>query len=198
MSDDPTNNKSTNRWALGSYNEIALFLLSVSAHLVRLCNISSTDNVLDVACGIGNTAITAKRLKRGAKVTGVDFTPELLAQAKEEASIADAEDIEWKEGNVQDLPFEDETFDVVLSSFGHMFAPNPEIAIKEMLRVTKRDGGRIAFATWPPELANGRMFKAVSKYTSYAFAVNGSSKQQPVSPLLWGFLKSCRNVLVIV
>ncbi len=84
----------------------------------------------------------------GAKVTGVDFTPELLAIAKEEASTAEeAEDIKWKEGNVQDLPFRDETFDAVLSSFGHMFALNPEIDIKEMIRVTKRGGGRIAFST---------------------------------------------------
>jgi ubiquinone/menaquinone biosynthesis C-methylase UbiE len=135
----------------------------------------SNDNILDVACGTVNTSITAKRLKRDAKVTGIDFTPELLAQAKEEAALTEAEDIEWKEGNVQDPPFEDESFDVVLSSFGHMFAPNPEIAIKEMLRVTKRDGGCIAFATWPPELANGRMFEAMSKYISFAPAVNGSS-----------------------
>ena len=91
-----------------------------------------TDNVLDVACGTGNTAITAKRLAN-AKVVGVDFTPELLAQAKEEASLAEVEDIEWKEGNVKDLSFEDESFDVVLSSFGHMFSPHPEVAINEML-----------------------------------------------------------------
>ncbi len=119
------------------YNEFAIFILPVSAHLVRLCNISSSDNILDVACGTGNTAITARRLAN-AKVKGVDFTPELLVQAKVEASLAGAEDIEWKEGNVEDLPFEDESFDVVLSSFGHMFAPHPEVAIKEMLRVTKR------------------------------------------------------------
>jgi ubiquinone/menaquinone biosynthesis C-methylase UbiE len=102
---------------LGSYNEIALFLLPVSAHLVRLCDISSTDNVLDVACGTCNTAITAKRLSGDAKVRGVNFTPVLLTIAKEEASLAGTEDIEWKEGNVENLTFEDETFDVVLSSF---------------------------------------------------------------------------------
>ena len=97
-----------------------------------------SDNVLDIACGTGNTTITAKRLAN-AKVIGVDFTPEILAQAKEEASLAEVEDIEWKEGNVEDLPFEDESFDVVLSSFGHMFSPHPEVAINEMLRVTKRE-----------------------------------------------------------
>jgi SAM-dependent methyltransferase len=183
LSDDLTTNKSTNRWALGSYNEIALFLLPVSAHLVRLCNISSTDNVLDVACGTGNTAITAKRLAN-AKVVGVDFTPELLAQAKEEASLAEVEDIEWKEGNVEGLPFEDESFDVVLSSFGHMFSPHPEVAIKEMLRVTKSGGGgRIAFATWPAELANGRLFEAIAKHMSNSSA---GDELYPPSPILWG------------
>jgi SAM-dependent methyltransferase len=183
LSNDPTTNKSTNRWALGSYNEIALFLLPVSAHLVRLCNISYTNNVLDVACGTGNTAITAKRLAN-AKVVGVDFTPELLAQAKKEASLAEAEDIEWKEGNVEDLPFEDESFDVVLSSFGHMFSPDPELAIKEMLRVTKSGGGgRIAFATWPAELANGRLFAAIAKHMS---SVDNELHPPPPSPILWG------------
>jgi ubiquinone/menaquinone biosynthesis C-methylase UbiE len=180
---DSSIHKSNNVWALGSYIEFAIFILPVSAHLVRLCNISSNDNVLDVACGTGNTAITAKRLKRGAKVTGVDFTPELLAQAKAEASLAEAEDIEWKEGNVQDLPFEDETFDVVLSSFGHMFAPNPEIAIKEMLRVTKRDGGRIAFATWPSELINGKLFEVMTKYISSSSSTSSSITP---SPMQWG------------
>jgi ubiquinone/menaquinone biosynthesis C-methylase UbiE len=96
------------------------FLLFRFQRILYNYAISSNDNVLDVACGTGNSAITAKRLKRGAKVTGVDFTPELLAQAKVEASMAEAEDIEWNEGNVEDLPFENETFDVVLSSFGHI------------------------------------------------------------------------------
>jgi ubiquinone/menaquinone biosynthesis C-methylase UbiE len=102
LTDDPTINKAINTWALGSYNEIALFTLPVSSHLVRLCNISSTDNVLDVACGTGNTAVTIKRLA-DAKVVGVDFTPELLAQAKEEAPLAEVEDIKWKEGSVIDF-----------------------------------------------------------------------------------------------
>ncbi|MGN6623080.1 MAG: class I SAM-dependent methyltransferase [Candidatus Nitrosocosmicus sp.] len=125
-----TSNSSNTVWSLGSYNEFAIFILPVSAHLVKLCNISSGDCVLDVACGTGNTAITAKKMIPGIKVTGIDFTPELLTQAKEQASIADVGDIEWREANVENLPFEDEIFDDVLSSFGHMFAPNPKIAIK--------------------------------------------------------------------
>ena len=124
------NNKSNNVWSLGSYNEFAIFILPVSAHLVRLSNISSGDRVLDVACGTGNTAITARRMVPDIKVTGIDFTPELLAQAKEQATLAEVEDIEWKEANVESLPFEDKIFDVVLSNFGHMFAPHPQVAYK--------------------------------------------------------------------
>ncbi len=176
--------KSRNVWSLGAYNEIAIFALPVSAHLVRLCNISSNDHILDVACGTGNTAITAS-LMTGAKVSGVDFTPELLAIAKEEASIAEeAGDIDWREGNVQDLPFRDEYFDVVLSSFGHMFALNPEIAIHEMIRVTKR-GGSIAFSTWPPELANGRLFEALAKHMPSSPSSTNSPASES-SPMLWG------------
>ncbi len=81
-----------------------------------------------MACGIGNTTITARR--KGAKVTGIDFTPEMLTQAKAEALLVESEDIEWIEGNTEDLPFENIFFDVVLSRFGHMFAPKPDVAIK--------------------------------------------------------------------
>lgn len=100
----------------------------------------------------------------GAKLDGVDFTPDHLALATEEAFLADAQDIEWKEGNIQDLPFKYASFDVVLSTFGHMFALNSEVVIKEIIRVTKRGVGRIAFATWPAELLNGKMFEAMAKH----------------------------------
>jgi ubiquinone/menaquinone biosynthesis C-methylase UbiE len=162
-------------WSLGSYNEIAVHLLPVSAHLVRLCNISSADHVLDVACGTGNTAITAKRMTGAKRVTCIDIIPEMLVQAREQASIAEVNDIEWKEANLENLPFEDEKFDVVLSSFGHMFAAHPQVAIKEMLRVTK-PGGSIAFSTWPAELVNGKLFDIIAKY------IASSSS----SPSQWG------------
>ncbi len=117
-----------------------LFFIPVSAHLVRLCEVSSEDHILDVACDTDNTAITAAR-RTGAKVTGIDFSPQMLTLAKMEADLAGTEGIEWKDGDVEDLPFGDDSFDVVLSSFGHMFAPHPEVVIKEMLRVTKSGGG---------------------------------------------------------
>lgn len=131
-----------------------------AARLVKYAGVKAGDRVLDVACGTGVTAVTAARL--GAKVTGLDLTPQLLERARENSRIAEV-DIDWHEGDVEKLPFEDGAFDVVLSQYGHMFAPRPEIAIAEMLRVLK-PGGTIAFSTWPPELFTGRVFALVPTY----------------------------------
>jgi SAM-dependent methyltransferase len=116
--------------------------------------------VLDVACGTGVAAITAARA--GARVAGLDLTPQLLERARENARLAQV-DVEWREGDAEELPFADETFDVVISQFGHMFAPRPDVTVAEMLRVLK-PGGRIAFSTWPPELFVGSTFKLISQY----------------------------------
>jgi SAM-dependent methyltransferase len=105
-------------------------------------------------------AVTAAR--RGARVTGLDLTPELLEHARENARIAGV-DIEWHLGDVEQLPFEDRSFDFVMSQFGHMFAPRPEVAVAAMLRVLK-PGGTIAFSTWPPELGNGRTMDLIRRY----------------------------------
>ena len=131
-----------------------------AARLVKFASIRSGQNVLDVACGTGVVGITAARL--GANVTGLDLTPELLAHARENAGIATVE-VNWHEGDVESLPFADSSFDVVVSQFGHIFAPRPEVAVGEMLRVLK-PGGTVAFATWPPELLIGRSFALVSGY----------------------------------
>ena len=133
---------------------------TVAPHLVRFAGISRGAEVLDVACGTGVAALTAARL--GAKVTGLDLTPELIARARENAALMRLE-VEWHEGDVEALPFSNARFDVVLSQFGHIFAPRPEVAIGEMLRVLK-PGGRIAFTTWPPELLVGRNIALMGKY----------------------------------
>src|SRR5436853_978849 len=132
----------------------------VAARLVKFANVRAGQNVLDVGCGTGVVAITAARI--GARVHGIDLTPELLERARENASVANVE-IDFREGDAEALPFDDPTFDVVLSQFGHMFAPRPEVAISEMLRVLK-PGGTIAFATWPPELLIGSSFALVGRY----------------------------------
>lgn len=132
-----------------------------AAHLARFAGVRPGHSVLDVGTGTGVVAITARR--RGAVVTGLDLTPELLTRAKENAVLANVDDIVWREGDVESLPFADGSFDTVLSQFGHMFAPRPEIATREMLRVLK-PGGRLAFSTWPPEHFIGKMFRLVGTY----------------------------------
>ena len=131
-----------------------------AARLVKRAGVRLGQRVLDVACGTGVVSVTAARL--GARVTGLDLTPELLERARENARIA-AVEIDWHEGDVEHLPFSDATFDVVLSQFGHIFAPRPEVAIGEMLRVLK-PGGTVAFSTWPPEVFVGRMFALSASY----------------------------------
>jgi SAM-dependent methyltransferase len=163
-------------WASGSYRDVAVILPPLSAHLVRAAKVKPGDVVLDLACDPGNTAITASR--SGAKVVGIDITPELLVNADEEAAIANAEGIVWKEADAESLPLEDQSFDVVLSSVGHMFAPDPDSVTRELLRVCKHKA-RIAFTTWPPEHAIGRIFTAVANHML-------PLPNAPPSPILWG------------
>jgi SAM-dependent methyltransferase len=131
-----------------------------AVRLVRHARIRAGQRVLDVACGTGVVAVTAARV--GARVTGLDLTPELIARARENSKIAGME-IDWHEGDVEKMQFADATFDVVVSQYGHIFAPRPEVAVGEMLRVLK-PGGVIAFSTWPPELFIGRMFVLIGRY----------------------------------
>jgi SAM-dependent methyltransferase len=133
---------------------------SCAARLVKRAGVQSGQRVLDVACGTGVVSVTAARL--GASVTGLDLTPELLERARENARIAGVK-VDWHEGDVEKLPFGDAAFDVVMSQFGHIFAPRPEVAIGEMLRVLK-PGGTIAISTWPPELFVGRIFALGASY----------------------------------
>src|SRR5262245_6572907 len=137
-----------------------MLTMGAATFLVKHARVQAGQRVLDVACGTGVVAVTAARL--GAQVTGLDLTPELLERARENSKIAGV-DIDWYEGDVENLPFEDGLFDVVVSQFGHMFAPRPAVALKEMLRVLKH-GGTIAFSTWPPELFMGRMFALTGRY----------------------------------
>lgn len=145
-------------WALFAPLEVITTI--PAGHLVEYAGVKAGDRVLDVGCGTGVVAVTAART--GAKVKGLDLSPVLLEKARANADIAELE-VEFTEGDVEHLPYADASFDVVLSQFGHMFAPRPDVAIKEMLRVLK-PGGRIAFSTWPPELFTGKMFALVGKY----------------------------------
>jgi len=142
-----------------SFTPTAMFTTPVAGHLVRFARIATGEHVLDVGTGTGVVAITAARA--GARVTGLDLTPALLDQARENARIA-RQEIIWTEGDAEQLPYPDGSFDVVTSQFGHIFAPRPNVAIAEIRRVLK-PGGRVAFATWPPEHLIGRIFAFVGR-----------------------------------
>jgi ubiquinone/menaquinone biosynthesis C-methylase UbiE len=155
-----------------------------AAQLVKRAGVRAGQRVLDVACGTGVVSVTAARL--GARVTGLDLTPELLERARENARIAGVQ-IDWHEGDVEHLPFDNAAFDAVLSEFGHMFAPRPEVAIGEMLRVLK-PGGTIAFSTWPPAFFSGRMFALTASYLP-------PPPPGVASPALWGDPSTVRQRL---
>lgn len=176
--------KQRETWTLGNFGDMAVFTTPVAGHLVRYAGVTGNHAVLDVGTGTGVVAITARRV--GAKVTGLDLTPALLAQARESAAMVGHDDIAWHEGDAEALPFADESFDVVLSQFGHMFAPRPEVALGEMLRVLK-PGGTISFATWPGEQLIGRQFSLIAKYIP--------PPQGVASPVLWGDVSIVRQRL---
>lgn len=176
--------KQRETWTMGNFGDMAVFTTPVAGHLVRYARVESGHAVLDVGTGTGVVAITAR--KRGAKVTGLDLTPALLDQAVENATVAGHDDITWHEGDAEQLPFPDASFDVVLSQFGHMFAPRPEVAVSEMLRVLK-PGGTLAFATWPGEQLIGRMFALNARYVPPPPGV--------ASPVSWGDVAIVRQRL---
>jgi SAM-dependent methyltransferase len=155
---------------------VEIFTARAAPSLVRFAGVTRGSKVLDVACGTGVVALTAAR--HGAKVTGLDLTAALIAHAKENAALAHA-DVDFHEGDAEALPFADGAFDVVLSQFGHIFAPRPDVVLDEMLRVL-RPGGTIAFSTWPPELFVGRFFTTVAKYSPTPPPANVAP------PPLWG------------
>lgn len=145
-------------WA--HFGPVEVLTTPAAAQLVRHAGVRAGQRVLDVGCGTGVVAVTAAR--GGAQVTGLDLTPQLLERARENSRIAGVA-VEWREGDAESLPFEDAAFDIVLSQFGHMFAPRPEVAAAEMLRVLK-PGGTIAFSTWHPDLYVGRNLALISRY----------------------------------
>lgn len=152
--------KAVQREAWSGFAPLAAFTTPPAAELVRFAGIEAGQSVLDVACGTGVVAVTAAL--KGARVQGLDLSPALLEDARRNAAMA-ALDIAFREGDAEQLPYPDASFDVVLSQFGHMFAPRPQLAAAEMLRVL-RPGGRIAFSTWPPDLMIGQLFTVTSRY----------------------------------
>jgi SAM-dependent methyltransferase len=170
-------------WGAGDYTAVAARITDAGEVCVDRAGVESGMQVLDVGCGTGNASIPAARL--GAQVTGLDFQPDLLAIAREQAADAGV-DVDWVEGDAQDLPFADASFDRVLSAFGHMFAPDHERTAAEMKRVTG-DGGAISICCWTPEGSIGRMFRTIAQLVP---PPPGAS-----SPLLWGTEDHVRALL---
>lgn len=147
-------------WEAGDFAEVAKHIETVAEHFVDRLDIQSGVKVLDVACGSGNLAVVAAA--KGADVTGIDLADNLVESAKKRAETLGL-DIKFEQGDAEALPYDDNTFDVVMTMFGAMFAPRPEIVASELIRVCK-PGGRIAMANWTPEGFAGQMFKLSGKY----------------------------------
>jgi SAM-dependent methyltransferase len=163
-------------WAAGDFPAIArLTLWDVGPRIVAAVGVQPGEKTLDVACGTGNAAIRAA--EAGAQVTGVDLTPELFDAARAEAADAGVT-VDWVQGDAEELPFEDKSFDVVLSTFGCMFAPRHAVAASEIARVL-RPGGRVGLTAWTSEGGMGSFFRTVGAYMPPPPPI-----AQP--PALWG------------
>jgi ubiquinone/menaquinone biosynthesis C-methylase UbiE len=169
-------------WGSGNYAAVAEKISQAGEVVIERSGLEPGMDLLDVACGTGNATIPAARA--GARATGLDFSPQLLEIARERGSDAMVE-VEWVEGDAQELPFDDASFDRVISTFGHMFAPDHRRTADEMLRVC-RPGGTIAVACWTPEGAIGRMFRTVAELVP----------PPPGTPaILWGTEEHQRELL---
>jgi ubiquinone/menaquinone biosynthesis C-methylase UbiE len=146
-------------WGSGNYAAVADRISVAGETVLDRAGVEPGMDLLDVACGTGNATIPAAR--EGARVKGLDFSPALLAIARERAADAMVE-VDWIEGDAQELPFDDASFDRVISTFGHMFAPDHARTAEEMLRVC-RPGGVIATACWSPEGSIGRMVRTMAE-----------------------------------
>ncbi len=148
-------------WASGNYPEmVETFLLPLGPRLVAASGIESDMRVLDVAAGTGNASIPAAEL--GAKVVASDLTPELLEAGRGRAKAAGLE-LEWVEADAEHLPFEDASFDVVMSSIGAMFAPHHQAVADELVRVC-RPGGTVGLLSWTPEGMIGALFRTMGPF----------------------------------
>jgi ubiquinone/menaquinone biosynthesis C-methylase UbiE len=171
-------------WASGDYpSMVETFLLPLGPRLVEACGIGPGMRVLDVAAGTGNASIPAA--ERGASVTASDLTPELLDAGRRRAESQGLE-LEWAEADAENLPFEDESFDVVMSSIGAMFAPHHQEVADELVRVC-RPGGTIGLLSWTPEGMIGSLFRTMGP-----FAPPPPPGAQP--PPLWGSEEHVREL----
>jgi len=170
-------------WMTGDFGQVAKHIETGAEEFIARLALKPGTRLLDVACGSGNLAMPAARA--GAVVNGVDIATNLLEQARARAA-SESLTIQFDEGDAESLPYPDAAFDVVVSMFGAMFAPRPELVSAELVRVC-RPGGRIAMANWTPEGFIGQMFKISGKHVP-------PPPNMP-SPLKWGDEETVRERL---
>lgn len=170
-------------WASGDYAVIGTTLQIVGENLCEAVDLRSGERVLDVAAGNGNATLAAAR--RWGEVTSTDYVPALLERGRARAE-AEGLKVAFQPADAEALPFDDGSFDVVLSTFGVMFTPDQERAAAELLRVC-RPGGRIGLANWTPESFIGQVFKTIGKHVPPAPGVR--------SPALWGSPERLKELL---
>lgn len=168
-------------WEAGDFGVIAKQTEQPGREFVSRLGIRPGMKVLDVACGTGNTALPAARL--GADVVGVDIADNLIAQAQERAAT-EGSSAKFQYGDAEDLQFEDGTFDAIVTMFGAMFAPRPDVVVSEFKRVCK-SGGLIAMANWTPQSFAGQMFKLGGKYVPPPPGIT--------PPVMWGDEETVRQ-----
>ncbi|MBM4257603.1 MAG: class I SAM-dependent methyltransferase [Deltaproteobacteria bacterium] len=161
-------------WMAGDYGHFATYLEPGALEFLARLALTPGTRMLDVACGAGQIAIPAARA--GVYVTGIDLAANLIAQARTRAQ-AEGVTVQFDEGDAEALPYEDASFDIVVSLIGAMFAPQPDRVAAELLRVC-RPGGRIVMANWTPEGHVGQMFKIIGKHVPPSPLM--------VSPVKWG------------
>jgi SAM-dependent methyltransferase len=185
MALDPVEFKERQRkvWSVGDFPDVATRIVTASEAVVAASEVGPDQDVLDVATGTGNAAIIAAQ--RGARVTGIDLTPELFDAARRRIGEADLQ-IELIEGDAEDLPFPDDSFDCVLSVFGVMFVPRHEVGASELVRVC-RPGGTIGIAAWTPEGSTGQMFRVLSAHMP-------PPPPELKPPFLWGIEEHVREL----
>ena len=166
-------NKLRATWIAGDFGEIAKSIETGAEEFVARLGLKPGMRVLDVACGTGNLAIPAA--KAGADVSGIDIAPNLIEQAIARAEAGGVKAV-FEVGDAEALTYEDDSFDIVMTMFGAMFAPRPDVTAAELIRVCK-PGGLIAMANWTPEAFTGQTFKTYAKHVPLP--------EMP-SPLLWG------------
>jgi SAM-dependent methyltransferase len=170
-------------WMAGDFGQVAKIIEPCAEEFIARLAIKPGAAVLDVACGSGNLAIPAARA--GAIVVGADIAVNLLEQARARAE-AEGLTIQFDEGDAENLPYGDASFDDVVTMFGAMFAPRPEMVAAELVRVCK-SGGRIAMANWTPEGFIGQMFKITGRHVP-------PPPNMP-SPIKWGDEETVRERL---